>query len=514
VLLLLAAGTLCAAPPGTVSVDVLAGEARIRPAGTQRSLVVTGSFLLYPGDEIIPSPGARVEIVEAGKKLPIQLEASRPYCFTPTGLSQSSDGKSPEIPGATLAATVTPIEGEIHIREVAWSGWVKVPHRTSVSWDTKVRAAPGARIEITLETGLLLRVIGPAALTLRSREIEVDQGIVLVQVNREDRQARVATPAATIALTGTLLELSHDMVRPGSSLVRVHSGVAKIEKPEGNEGPPWLRYLSAAREVTVGVGGRPQRTRRFDRKTCLARFIEGWKPEGPGDDFLPDRTNEELLRQLRTDQSKPNRPPTAIPTQRERTDKTRWLRMRMLSLNSPVNRHQYVLSRRYSDARSRRERVESESEPEIVQSTDGNPVAHHQVVGGQSPHRDKAKLRLLKWHERRLAQRLVDTQTLYSNQDIEARANLWALSDNKRQEVRERIFGQPLRLHTRWLIPAVRIDLGQKENRIDAINSQITTLSGIPGSEAAIAALVAERTQIISNAEALKTSLEALIRIH
>ena len=86
---------------------------------------------------------------------------------------------------ATLAGVATPLEGEAHLKERDWRSFVRLPHRTSFGWGARLAAAPEARLEVTLADGTLLRVVGPAELSVEQGSLDLVRGTMLAQVGRK-----------------------------------------------------------------------------------------------------------------------------------------------------------------------------------------------------------------------------------------------------------------------------------------------------------------------------------------
>ncbi len=511
-------------------VQVNSGRVAVMPSGAERSFEVTGTFSLYTGDHVKPTAGSVVtvmvppngpsESLRAGATYVVSEDAitelglPTPLLKLPAPKEKLKQEEVASVPSPALAGTVTPLGGEVHIREKDWQSWVKVPHRSSFSWGASIEGAPLSRIQIRTTDGLLLRAFGPLSLTMEKGLIVLNKGTVLVQVGADDRQTSIATQVASINLTGRVIEVTHHPAAQETT-VRLYSGVAKLSSPLGQKGRPWSRFLSANRETVVVGLQPPRRPRRFDKRKGLDRFIEGWKPEGPGAAFLPDHSDDDLLRQLRSDQEPLRRPEPAKSRRKDRKSNANWVRLRLRAMESPAKRRHYMTFKRYTEARQRREDYERQIDDDnLVASTEGVPKAKGHIPGGPSPKKEKANLRILRWRERRLSTLLSNMETELLNQDQSHWIQPHRITDNLRRSTRERIFGEDLRLQTRRLITERRTALQQSGARVSDINAQITILSGVPGTEAQIRALQEERRRLLSAADLLKDSLEELIELH
>ena len=510
-----------------VKVDV--GRVAIMPEGAERSFEVTGTFSLYSGDHVRASAGSVVTIIVPITKEQASLKPGQTYIVAKDAINvigastsllklpvskedeQKSGGRREN---AALAGTVTPLGGEVHMKEKDWQSWVRVPHRSSFTQGASIEGSPMSRLQIQTTDDLLLRAIGPVSLTLDNGLIRLHRGTVLVQVGKDDRHVSLETDVARVNLTGRVMEVTHHP-KGSETIVRLYSGVVKLSSPLAKPGPSWSSMMSANRETVIVGGGPPKKPLRFDKRKALDRFIEGWKPEGPGAAFLPDHSDDSLLRQLRADQEPLKRPQPARGSKKNKNTNANWLRLRLRAMESPTKRRHYMAFRRYAEARQAREAYEREIDDEnIVVETDGDPKAKGHLPGGPSPKKEKANLRILRWRERRLASVLYNTETEILNQDQEKWVMPRRMMDELKLSTRERLFGEDLRLQTRRLIGERRAALQQRGARISDINTQITILSGVAGTEAQIRALQAERALLMREADMLKDSLEELIEIH
>ena len=508
-------------------VKVEDGRVAIMPEGAERSFEVTGTFSLYTGDHVKATGGSIVTIVVPPSGPEEKLVPGKTYVVGQKSIKAIGEsGTFLKLPApkrdektlpekvTALAGTVTPIGGEVHIREKDWKSWVRVPHRSSFSQGASIEGSPMSRLQIKTTNELLIRAIGPVSFTMDNGLVRLHRGTILVQVGNDSRHVSLETDVARINLTGQVMEVTHHP-KALETTVRLYSGVVKLASPLAKPGPSWSTMMSANRETVIIGGAPPKKPRRFDKRKALDRFIEGWKPEGPGAAFLPNHSDDDLLRQLRADQEPLKRPQPARGSRKEKKSNANWVRLRLRAMESPAKRRHYMAFRRYTEARQAREAYEREIDDEnIVTQTEGDPKAKGHIPGGPSPKKEKANLRILRWRERRLASLLHNVETEILNQDQEKYVNPRRILDSLKVSTRERIFGEDLRLQTRRLIGERRLTLQQSGTRVADINAQITVLSGVPGTEAQIRALQAERAQLLREADLLKDSLEELIELH
>ena len=85
---------------------------------------------------------------------------------------------------------------------------------------------------------------------------------------------------------------------------------------------------------------------------------------------------------------------------------------------------------------------------------------------------------------------------------------------DKKRSVRERLYGEDLRMHTRRLISDTLTNLNTLGIRLEDLNSQITAIPDIPANAGIINTLKNERAQILVNIDKLNDSVRATIKLH
>jgi hypothetical protein len=540
-----------------LSIIITSGSATISPPGSSQDIMVSKTFSLCRGDKITIEPGTKGHFQINDSTQSFTISNVRFYEFTKSGLVNSQTGEvllplaeqeNPPAPSnptnqnnhkkndstdeslflknenfsqkLTVGGNITPAEGLVFIKDPGWTSFVKIPHRSSFSYGATIQCEAHSKFELSTTDGRLLRVIGPASITVEAKNITVHNGVLLVQSQHKQDAIKFETLETIMELKGTLLVITRDPAID-TTIVRLINGVLSLQSQHAYKGEPWSQYLSANRELAVERGSKPGTPVRLSSSNLLTPFIEGWQVERGNTELPAEFESNEVLSQLRADQADATRPPEAQSSTQKASGKSSqsndWMRLRMRSTEDPIKRHHYMAFQNYSKARSARESyqgtIEGDSYP-VSDYKDQTPEAVDHIPGGPTKGSKDTKLRLMIWHENRLALQLSKIEQELIHQDQARGLHPDSILYTKKRSVRERLYGEDLRMQSRRLISDSLTSLDQLSGRIENINTELALLPHIPANEALITKLKAERSQILQTADNLTDSVRAVIRLH
>jgi len=527
-----------------LKISLTRGSATVVPANASSNIIVSGTFTLYKGDQIIIHPSS-TGTFSYGRNKTIEIEENTSYQVTQNSLHNINSKKEllvfdnthseqavlKQAVSEIAGGNVTPVEGLTFSKNRGWKEFVKIPHRSSFTYGATLKCGNNSKFQISTSDGRTLRVLGPASVTINKDSIIINSGLALVQSKHKNKAITFETNEAKMELKGTLLIINR-ILAPDTTNIKLINGILSLQSQPSWKGTPWSIYLSAHREISIVKGANPPKPKRFSSADLLSPFIEGWQTDKDNTTWTQEFESNELLMQLRADQAKAQRPPEIKDTetnssetnyssgnsQRNSTGNTTdWMRLRMKSTDNPVRRRHYVTFQRYANARTARERYEEEirSNGDFVENLihqDAEAKSH--IPGGKTRTGKDAKLRLLVWLEKRLATQLSKIEDEFMHQDFARGHRPDSILYSKKRSVRERLYGEDLRMQSRRLISEALVSLNVMSTRVEDINTELAGIPDTPANQNRINALKAERTSILTEADKLTDSVRAVIRLH
>lgn len=455
--------------------------------------VVTGRFEMTSGGTIALRPLARYRISAHGIQEPGSRGGWQPLASRPSPVATDPQGSS-----GGLLAKVKLVRGGAFHRPRGWPQEVPALGNISLASGDELRLAPGALAQVQMVDGGWLYLEGPALASFERDIVRLEAGAGMAKalghtallagpfrIHGGARVFSVATAPQRLlvnALTGVLtVEVDGGKpvyLAPGRSAVLYENGKKVIT-------PIAIRTEVQAWESRFRQGGPRVATRPRTANDILDDPVEKEKPKPAG---LKTKNPDGDGPQRRSGPPDPRveapRPIAVLP-----------LRDRIHALESRTSREFYVRKRSDKEAaaaaRTFQEEVKGVQVDEVI------------------------AFRLFKLHRAQMAaHRELDDFRMSRELSFNERPyKLQQAKDQLVRQERERLFGQPLFMDTRRLLPVVATNRNNLLDGAEAITRDILIARVTGQSDAVIAGLAEKRQDLLSLADQQSDGFKELNRI-
>jgi hypothetical protein len=518
-------------PPGgqppLARVVVTRGQVSLQGA-SGRSIPVPGKLNLRDGDVLTTSAKVEGRIVQASGAIP--LAPLMRYLVRPDGIYGPAGAKgwkkiprsideAPHVraaggggagPGGLLAK-VRVLAGQGFQRAAAWPQELPIPRSVSLSAGDDVRLDREGLAQVQFVSGGWIYLKGPALATFHADSVDIDSGDGLVKALG---RAMALGPFRIDAGASTF---SFRTVFPDALEVTALGGILKVRHEERSP-----TYLAPGRRALLAAGAHDVRITGVDIRAEIKAYEERFNPRGPKVAAAPER-KDDPNRVLDAPARKADRRPGGSPDRATGEPRRRAagpkeprvadpravvllpLRDRLRALDGPRSRYFYILKRDRQRAAADAATYRDDLRRELA--APGNHAAR-----GPDEVQALRQFKLDRAHARAAG----DIDDFRNSRELAFEARLGLRAPEKDRAIRaerERLFGEPLFLVTRRLLPAAEASRAQAIRDAEALSRQILILEQTGGSAAAIQDLARRRQDILTAADKESDALEEEIRI-
>ncbi|MBI4860351.1 MAG: hypothetical protein HY815_08825, partial [Candidatus Riflebacteria bacterium] len=440
---------------------------------------IAGQIVLLKGGSLPLAPLRRYRIGREAIQEPSGTKGWKTIPMASPEAPVRVDGPDRPPPKGGLIAKVRAVSGPVFLRAEAWPQEIAVTRAASMSIGDDLRVGKGARAQLFLTTGGWIYLLGPALVTLLPDSIQVDSGEGMAKALGD--RTMVAGPYRLDAGPNAF---TFRTTHGGLEVAAIGGIVAVVEKGAGSQ------HLAPGRRGTFRTGG-PPRIVGIDIRREAARYESLFDGSSPApapqqgadrtDEVVADRKKErrdEKRSRARTDGSaRPDGP--SEPRIEARFAPTLGLRDRVKGLDSPRSRYFYCLKLEEREARAQADAVEKQFKdrtPDEIQALRLYKVTREALRASQSLNDFR--------HSKELG---FEERLLLKPQD----------RDREIRSERERLFGEPLFLLTRRLLPTVAADRTRARAQADQFTFQIGIAQQLGATPATIADLEKRRQKVL-----------------